>query len=81
MLLAATDPTCLYAVARRFLVFGGDHGSHLKGHYQFNPNSLDTQFCMDALEMALTSGRSPGSFCSVQGCQFTFAEFVGRLQA
>ena len=44
-------------------------------------NSLDTQFCMDALEMALASGSRPGIFHSDQGCQFTSADFVGRLQA
>ena len=31
--------------------------------------------------MALASGRSPGIFHSDQGCQFTSADFVGRLQA
>ncbi|WP_225323107.1 IS3 family transposase [Synechococcus sp. RSCCF101] len=43
-------------------------------------NSLETEFCMDALEMALSGGRKPEVFHSDQGCQFTSAEFVGRLQ-
>nr|WP_255452646.1 IS3 family transposase [Synechococcus sp. RSCCF101] len=43
-------------------------------------NSLDTEFCLDALEMALSTGRRPEIFHSDQGCQFTSAEFVGRLQ-
>ena len=43
-------------------------------------NSLDTQFCMDALEMALASGSRPEIFHSDQGCQFTSTDFVGRLQ-
>jgi len=43
-------------------------------------NSLDTEFCLQALEMALEGGRKPGLFHSDQGCQFTSADFVGRLQ-
>ena len=44
-------------------------------------NILDTQFCMDALEMALASGRRPEIFHSDQGCQFTSADYVAKLQA
>ena len=44
-------------------------------------NGLDTEFCLDALEMALEGGRRPGIFQSDQGCQFTSASFVARLQA
>jgi putative transposase len=44
-------------------------------------NSLDTEFCLEALEMALNSGRRPQIFHSDQGCQFTSTDFVGRLQA
>ena len=44
-------------------------------------NSLDTEFCLDALEMALADGRRPEVFHSDQGCQFTSADFVSRLQA
>ena len=43
--------------------------------------SLDTEFCLEALEMALSSGRKPGIFHSDQGCQFTSTDFVARLQA
>jgi len=43
-------------------------------------DSLDTEFCLDALEMALASGRRPEIFHSDQGCQFTSGIFVGRLQ-
>jgi len=43
-------------------------------------NSLDTEFCLDALEMALGGGRRPKIFHSDQGCQFTSAVFVARLQ-
>ncbi len=32
-------------------------------------NSLDTEFCLDALEMALDGGRRPEIFHSDQGCQ------------
>jgi putative transposase len=44
-------------------------------------NSLDTEFCLDALEMALGGGRRPEIFHSDQGCQFTSGDFVARLQA
>jgi putative transposase len=44
-------------------------------------NSLDTEFCLDALEMALGDGRKPEVFHSDQGCQFTSSAFVARLQA
>ena len=43
-------------------------------------NSLDTEFCLDALEMALSSGHRPEIFHSDQGCQFTSSGFVARLQ-
>ena len=44
-------------------------------------NSLDTEFCLQALEMALEGGRKPEIFHSDQGCQFTSADFVARLHA
>ncbi|MCX5937328.1 MAG: DDE-type integrase/transposase/recombinase [Cyanobium sp. LacPavin_0920_WC12_MAG_62_9] len=44
-------------------------------------NSLDMQFCLDALEMALASGSRPEIFHSDHGSQFTSADIVGRLQA
>ena len=44
-------------------------------------NSLDTEFCLDALEMALAGDRKPEIFHSDQGCQFTSGDFVARLQA
>ena len=44
-------------------------------------NSMDIQFCMDALEMVLASGRKPEIFHSDQGCQFTSADYVAKLQA
>jgi putative transposase len=43
-------------------------------------NSLDTEFCLEALEMALGSGRKPRVFHSDQGCQFTSSDFVERLR-
>ena len=42
--------------------------------------SLDTEFCLDALEMALEGGRRPEIFHSDQGCQITSGDFVARLQ-
>jgi len=43
-------------------------------------NSLDMEFCLDALETVLGGGRRPKIFHSDQGCQFTSADFVARLQ-
>jgi putative transposase len=43
-------------------------------------NTLDTAFCLRALEQALAHGR-PGIFNTDQGSQFTSYEFTGRLQA
>ncbi len=40
-------------------------------------NSLDTEFRLDALEMALDGGRKPGVFYSDQGCQFTSSNGLG----
>ena len=42
-------------------------------------NTLDTQFCLDALERALAISQ-PEIFNSDQGSQFTSKEFTGRLQ-
>jgi putative transposase len=44
-------------------------------------NSLDTEFCLEALEMALGGYRKPEFFHSDQGCQFTSSAFLARLQA
>jgi putative transposase len=44
-------------------------------------NSLDTEFCLEALEMALEGGRKAEIFHSDQGCQFTSSDFVARLQS
>jgi putative transposase len=43
-------------------------------------NRLDAEFCLDALEMPLASGRKPEILHSDQGCQFTSGVFIGRLQ-
>jgi putative transposase len=43
-------------------------------------NSLDTEFCLEAPEMALEGGRKPEVFHFDQGCQFTSSVFVDRLQ-
>jgi putative transposase len=43
-------------------------------------NTLDTVFCLEALEQALVTGR-PEIFNTDQGCQFTSAPFTGVLEA
>ncbi len=55
------------------------HSRHVLSWKLFN--SLDTEFCLEALEMALSSGRRPQIFHSDQGSQFTSTDFVSRLQA
>ena len=44
-------------------------------------NSLNTEFCLNALDMALEGDRKPEIFHSDQGCQFTSSDFVARLRA
>jgi putative transposase len=44
-------------------------------------NSLDTRFCIDALEEALQQHGSPEIFNSDQGCQFTAEDFTAVLKA
>ena len=43
-------------------------------------NTQDTTFCLHALEQALQQGR-PEIFSSDQGCQFTSAAFIERLES
>jgi len=40
-------------------------------------NSLDTEFCLETLDMALAGGHKPETFHSDQGCQFTSTAFLG----
>ena len=42
-------------------------------------NTLDTEFCLEALEEALEHGK-PEIFNTDQGCQFTSESFTGRLR-
>ena len=42
-------------------------------------NTMDTDFCLVALDRALAGGRKPGIFNTDQGCQFTSAAFTGNL--
>ena len=43
-------------------------------------NTMGTDLCLEALENALgATGRVPGIFNTDQGCQFTSAEWTGRL--
>ena len=44
-------------------------------------NSLDTDFCLEALRMALEGDRKPAIFHTDEGCQFTSSVFVARLHA
>ncbi len=43
-------------------------------------NTMGTELCLEALERAVSStGRVPEIFNTDQGCQFTSAEWTGRL--
>ena len=44
-------------------------------------NSLDTELCLEALEMAVASDRKPQIFHSDQGCQFSSVDFLEQLKA
>lgn len=44
-------------------------------------NTLETAFCLTALEQALGAHGTPGIFNTDQGCQFTSQRFVQRLEA
>ncbi len=44
-------------------------------------NTLDTDFCIDALEEALTRHGSPEIFNTDQGCQFSSQDFTDVLEA
>jgi len=44
-------------------------------------NTLDTEFCLEALEEALRRGRCPEVFNTDQGVQFTSPSFTGRVEA
>lgn len=43
-------------------------------------NMLTTDFCLEAVQEALTSYGTPEIFNTDQGCQFTNLEFTGRLK-
>jgi putative transposase len=42
-------------------------------------DSLDTEFCLEALDMVLGGGRMPEIFYLDQGCQFTSSDYLARL--
>jgi putative transposase len=44
-------------------------------------NTMDTRFCLEALEQALATFGKPEIFNTDQGAQFTSAAFTGQLQA
>lgn len=43
-------------------------------------NTIDTRFCIESLEEALSKHGKPEIFNSDQGCQFTSKEFTDRLR-
>ncbi len=77
----ATDITYI-PLQKGFLYLVGIMGLHSRHMLSWKlSNSLDTEFCLEALEMALSSGRRPEIFHSDQGCQFTSGNIVVLLQA
>lgn len=76
----ATDITTI-PLQRGFLNLVALMGFHLRYVLSWKlSNRPDTEFCLEALEMALSSGRRPGIFQSDQGCQFTSSDFVVKLR-
>lgn len=61
-------------------LFGGGHGlvQSLRAGWRI-ANTLDTAFCLEALEEALTRGR-PKIFNTDQGPQFTSVDFTKRVE-
>ncbi len=55
------------------------HSRHI--HREKLSNRLDIEFCLEALEMALSSGRRPQIVHSDQGCQCTKTDFMVRLRS
>ena len=51
------------------------------GHYSSAVNTLDSSFCVAALEEALSRNGRPEIFNTDQGSQFTSLTFTGHLQA
>jgi putative transposase len=43
-------------------------------------NTLTTDFCLDAVQEAITRSGIPAIFNTDQGCQFTSSEFTGQLK-
>ena len=54
------------------------HSRHILSWKLANIHS--TKFCLESLEMVLSSGQRPQIFHSDHGCQFTSSDFVVRLQ-
>ena len=79
--LWATDITCI-SLQKRFLYLVAivDLFSRHILSWKLS-NSLDTEICQEALDMALADGHKPEIFHSDQGCQFISTAFVGRHKA
>jgi putative transposase len=44
-------------------------------------NTMDVEFCLRTLDMALSTGKAPQIFNTDQGSQYTSPRFVGRLES
>jgi len=76
---------CRYYVCdhgRGLYVCGGDHGlvQPLCGGVRAVSNTLETDFCLEALEQALAR-HTPETFNCDQGVQFTSQAWIERVQA
>ena len=72
----------LHTDLERLPVPGIDHGLHPRYVFCWKlSNSLDTEFCLDALEMALDGSPKIAIFDSDTGCQFASTDFMPFLLA
>jgi putative transposase len=85
---ALGDPHHRHPASERLSVPGGARGFISRNLYSYGEgfayswkisNSLDTVFCLDALEIALEVARKPQFFNLDQAIQYTSGDFLARL--
>ncbi len=70
----------LYSDGQGLCVSGGDYRLVLTQSTRLS-NTQDTDFCVEALQQALSRYGRPEIFNTDQGSQFTSEAFIGALQA
>lgn len=66
----------------RFYVLGGDHDCYSRKVLFWRiSNTLETDFCVEALQEVMARYGRPGVFITDQGAQFTSSQFTGFLES